>query len=216
MMAFMKPFSHIQFGMQASGANELRAVANAIRRYPQASARASTQAANDVAGDIVMRASRDMAKRYNLPAAYLREQFRMLPAKGENGTAVVKVRRRNIRQARFGAKQMTTAAKRAKGDPSRSIAAGRKQAGISVKILRDGARKTEKGAFFLPLRAGKVDGGNGLGIFWRHGGQIEHVYGPAPYQVFDDWVSERRPDLQKALVKAWRARLAVEIRRSGK
>ena len=206
----------MQIGMRVSGANELRFVASAIRRYPEASGRAGTLAANDVARDIQTEASRDLARRYNLPASYIREQFRMREAQGNNGIAVVSVRRRDMRLARFGANQMTTAAKRAKGDASRRIAAGRKQAGVSVKVLRAGARKTIKSAFFMPLRAGKEAGGNGFGVFERVGKDIEHLYGPSPYQVFNAWVKERRPNLQQALVKAWRARLASEIRRGGR
>lgn len=203
-------------GMSAAGAEKLRAAASGLRGYPKASARAGTKAVNDVAHATHAAASSDMVQRYNLPAAYIRAQFRTVPAKGENGTAIVKVGRQETRRARFGSKQVTVSAKRAKGDPRRGIPAGRKQAGVSYQYLRAGSRRTSDKAFFLPLRAGKVSGGNGFGMFERFGDKVEQLYGVAPYQVFDDWVIQHREQLQRSLVTSWRARLAGEIRRSGK
>jgi hypothetical protein len=40
-------------------------------------------------------------------------------------------------------------------------------------------------AFAQPLRAGNVDGGNGLGVFVRSRyGELRHTYGPQVYQMF--------------------------------
>lgn len=190
------------------GFGQLKAAANQIRHAPAAAAAAGRDAANDVARTVITQASRDISRRYNLPASYVRDQFRLQLAETDQ-VAVVGARIRNVRLARFDSRQLTAAAPRAKGDKLRKIAKGRKQAGISVKVLRDGGRKNMPGAFFIPLMSGRNAGGNGLGVFIRTGsGQkdIRHLTGPSPHQAFKFWIAQKRPDLQAMLFKAWTTR----------
>lgn len=206
----------MKVNIAVDGAKALKKMARDIERYPAQSARAGLAAVNDVASTVMTAASRDISQRYNLPATYTREQFTQRPATTANPTAVIAARKRGTRLARFEANQITAAAKRAKGDNSRGIAHGRKQAGISIKVKRQGARQTLKHAFFLPLRAGKVDGGNGMGIFTHEGSRLKHHYGISPSQAYAGWIREHRPNISASLAKAYAARLQAEIRRGGK
>ena len=209
----------MKVNIAVDGAKALKKMARDIERYPAQSARAGLAAVNDVASTVITAASRDISQRYNLPASYVHEKFILRPAGGSNQTAVIAARKRGTRLARFESQQMTAAAKRAKGDTSRNITKGRKQAGISIKVMRQGARQTLKHAFFLPLRAGKVDGGNGLGIFTHEDGgttRIKHHYSISPSQAYAWWIREHHPNISAALAKAYTARLRAEIRRGGK
>jgi hypothetical protein len=206
----------MKVNIAVDGAKALKKMARDIERYPAQSARAGLAAVNDVASTVITAASRDISQRYNLPASYVHEKFILRPAGGSNQTAVIAARKRGTRLARFESQQMTAAAKRAKGDTSRNITKGRKQAGISIKVKRQGARQTLKHAFFLPLRAGKVDGGNGMGIFTHEGSRLKHHYGISPSQAYAGWIREHHPNISAALAKAYTARLRAEILRGKK
>ena len=110
------------------------------------------------------------------------------------------------------------AAKRARGDAMRGIAAGRKQAGISVSVGQKGRRQMP-GAFMVPRRAGTVAGGNGMGIFIRVGPgrkDIEHLYGPSVDQVFSGVIVRISAEIADDY-KAEAARLtAIEMRKLNK
>ena len=130
--------------------------------------RAEVRAINKVAAKLRTQASKDIRQRYALPAAYLNKHLTLKQAK--NGSdAVIKAEKRPTLLSRYAAKQLTTVAKAAKGDARRGIPAGRKQAGVSFKILRAGGRKRENKFFLLPLRAGISGGGNGWGVAIRQG-----------------------------------------------
>lgn len=194
------------------GSIELKRAANALRKVPQAAERAAYRAVNTVSNKVMTRAVREIGAEINLPQSYIREQMSITPATLGKPMAIVRARIRDVRLARFAAKQITAPARRARGDKRRGIPAGRKQAGVSVKVARDGGRTRMPGAFLLPLRAGKVDGGNGMGIFVRYKNIIEHRYGPAPYQLFRRWKDEKAPDVRRMLLDAYRAQLRFELR----
>lgn len=62
---------------------------------------------------------------------------------------------------------------------------GMRQKAVQVNVSREGGGATLLYAFFQPLMAGKVRGGNGLGIFARdRSGKKLHRYGPSVYQMF--------------------------------
>jgi len=153
------------------------------------------------------RAIASQLSQLSLTQREIAEVMSMSNAIRDNPTAVVKVRKSPMRLARYGARQLTAKAKRAKGDALRGIAAGRKQAGVSVKVAR-GARKKMRGAFLVPLRAGNVSGGNGMGVFVRQGKEIIHLYGPSQYQLFRRLIAEGKTNIQKIL----RANYASELR----
>lgn len=207
--------------LKISGAEAMAKASARVQAMPEALRRAARAAANDVALDVMREAPRDLSQRYNLPASYIKDNLKFKPA-GEDGVAVISARRRFTRLARFDARQLTAEAKRdkrgrtrAKGDPRRGIPAGRKQAGVSVKVMRSGQReKFTRGAFLLPLRAGKEPGGNGMGLFERVSNtRIQHLYGPSPFQTFRWWGQEYGPDMPARVRKNMRARLARELKR---
>ena len=65
------------------------------------------------------------------------------------------------------------------------IPSGMRQNGVEVKVRKTGGDSEIEYGFLQPLRAGKTDGGNGLGVFARSkSGVKRHRYGPAVYQLF--------------------------------
>lgn len=72
-----------------------------------------------------------------------------------------------------------------KGDPMRGIQKGQKANGIAIKVKAKGNTKRLASAFLMPLRAGALQGGNGLGVFRRPdvGGKPKALYGPSLDQV---------------------------------
>ena len=168
---------------------------------------AGYRAANVTGRKVITDTKRDIASQLSLTQREIAEVMSMSNAIRDNPTAVVKVRKSPMRLARYGARQLTAKASRAKGDALRGIAAGRKQAGVSVKVAR-GARKKMRGAFLVPLRAGNVSGGNGMGVFVRQGKEIMHLYGPSQYQLFRRLIAEGKTNIQKIL----RANYASELR----
>lgn len=205
--------------MKIDGISALRNASKLIRSVPDASARAAYRAANQVASKVSVMARRDIAAQVNLPQSYIGEQMKTSPATQAMPVAVVRMRMRAVRLARFSASQITKAAPRAKGDARRGIVAGRKQSGVSVKVARKGSRRLMPGAFLLPLRAGKEGGGNGLGVFVRTGkgpDAIKHLYGPSPDQLFRRWRKYASPDIKRMLAQAYASQLRYELKGSRK
>lgn len=223
--------------MKIEGIDAIRSAAKRLRTVPEASARAAYRAVNTVAARVSTMAKREIAAQINLPQSYIAQQMRIQPATAAMPVAEVRMRLRAVRLARFSAAQITKPARRAKGDPRRGIGAGRKQAGVAVKVARTGGRKVMPGAFLLPLRAGNAGGGNGMGVFIRQGsrgerqaraasgvkigeytwkGGIKHLYGPSPDQLFRRWRSEAAPDIKRLLFQAYASQLRFELRGSRK
>ena len=196
----------------------LQAVANlaaAARATPDAVQRAAYRSINQVAAKVQTDAVRTVASQLNLTVAYVRDKFALEKASRQNLLAVVKAGMRPIGLERFGATQLVAKADRAKGDVSRAIPAGRKQAGVSVKVSKTGARKKMPGAFLIPMRAGTEAGGNGKGVFIRTGkgrGDIKHLYGPSPDQIFRRYREENLPDIQRMLADAYASQLRFELK----
>lgn len=204
----------MKIGLAISGLDQLKALRKKMDQFPVAADTAGAAAANEVAEQVEIEAARDITQELNLPASYIRAKFLTRKAKRLGDIAIVAARKRPTRLARYAAEQITAPAPRAKGDTMRGIPAGRKQAGITVKVKRAGGRsKPIRDAFFLPLRAGKVDGGNGMGVFTRFGNKIEQEYGPSPDQLFRAWVAKHRPDIGGRLALAFRAHFARELRK---
>lgn len=214
---------------------QLRRAADHLRSYTAAIARAEYRAVNTTAARYTTRVRRDIAGQIALPQREIRDLMQTTKASVARPEAEIRLRKRPLRLARFGAKQLSAPAKhrsRAKGDPRRGIPAGRKQAGVSVKVSRTGTRKRMPGAFLLPLRAGKTAGGNGWGIFVRNGsrgmkqaveagatvgkhigaGGIRHLYGPSPDQVFRRLREELAPEIRQTLRESFDSQLRYELR----
>ena len=158
----------------------VRDVAGAAQILEQA----ETEAINAVASRALKSAKRAIFSKVNLTNGYIDDRMYLLKATKQSRDAVITSRFRPTRLATYGAKQVTVAAKRAKGDKRRGIPPGRKQAGVMTGVKRGGGSKRLPFAFLIPLRAGKAAGGNGMGIFTRDGDEIRHRYGPAVSTVF--------------------------------
>lgn len=223
--------------MKFSGFKNLTGAAKSIRAAPDAAQRAAVRSVNSVTAKLATEIKREIASEISLPQTEVARNMRTISASQgmKNAHAMILVRRRGVSLIRFEALQLTKPAKRAKGDALRRIAPGRKAAGISVKVGR--GRKTLRGAFLLPLRAGKVAGGNGLGVFMRDGragpsegpaglnatlgkyrwrGNIKHLYGPSPDQLFRRIRVQKIPFIKSMLAKAFASQLRYELTGSRK
>jgi hypothetical protein len=194
--------------MRISGIENLRKAAENLR-IEAAIKRAGWRTVNAVAAKTLTQAKRDIAQQINVTQSYIAEQTTLTHARSGTPVAYIKMRMRAIRLARFDAKQLTAPAKKAKGDPRRGIPAGRKAAGVSVKIRKQGARTSRKAGFLIPLK-----NGNGMGVFVRTGRgakAIKHKYGPSPDQLFARWRAEQMPEIKNLLSTTYASQLRYEI-----
>jgi len=183
-----------------------------LRSIPAAIARARVRALNKVAATTRTEASRRIRQSVRLSASYINRPgvLTVIRAKADGNEAIIRARKRPTRLATYGAKQLTRAAPRAKGDALRGIPAGRRQAGVSVNVT--GTRKRMPGAFLIPLK-----NGNGMGVFTRTGparNQVEHHYSLSVDQIF----KKIRPDLSviaaSKLRDVMQTQLAYELGRA--
>lgn len=164
----------------------LRALANRVGLFGVQVATIQARALNKAAEKGRTAAKREIVAQVSLKSSYVLDRLSLRKASKDNQVAVIATTKRGISLANYSPRQLTRAAKRAKGDPLRGIGEGRKQAGISVSVGIKGRRRMP-GAFMVPRRAGTVSGGNGMGIFIRVGPgskDIQHLYGPSVDQVF--------------------------------
>lgn len=227
----------MRIGIKVTGLSDLKSLPGKIKRFPEVAAQAGVKAANETAALTVTAAARDITQRYNLHPTYVRDRLNWRKAGGKFDYAIVFGRVRWTRLARYESRQLTVSAPRAKGDALRGIPAGRKAAGISFKVLRDGKRWELKRAFFIPLRAGKLDGGNGMGIFWRDNvpqsevpramieeeinhhaigwrkTPIKHLYGMSVHQSFAYWRDTNAEKVVRMLHEKFNRHFANELRK---
>lgn len=178
--------------------------------------RAAIRTLNKVGAKVATTASKDIRSRYALPASYLNKHLVLKKATTGKIEAVIKAEKRPVLLSRYAAKQMTKAAKVAKGDQRRGIPAGRKQAGVSFKILRAGGRKRESKFFLLPLRSGLSDGGNGFGVAVRQGtgrNNYKILHTISVDQAFNSLRPAYVERLPAELADAFRKQLAYELGR---
>lgn len=203
--------------MKITGTDKLAKLSARVRDVPKAGERALFRAINTTAAKVQTMAVRSITSQLALQSSYVRGLFRIAKASPGRLEAIVAARRRPVRLARFGARQLTRAAKRARGDASRGISPGRKASGVSVKVTKAGGTKRMPKAFLLPLRAGEQAGGNGDGIFVRlPSGELKHLYGPSPDQVFRRWRRDEAPSIQLMLAQAYASQLRFELTGSRK
>lgn len=107
-----------------------------------------------------------ITKRYNLPRGYVADRISVRQRAGlSNLEARISAKTRSVLATRYGAKQATTAAPGAAGDPSRGIPAGQKGAGSTPwAVRRGGGGKAWRNAFFVSLK-----GSGAWGLVARYG-----------------------------------------------
>lgn len=202
--------------MKITGVDKLGKLSQRIRSVPGIGERAAYRAINATAAKVQTMMVKEITSEIALKTGEVRDLFSIKKAAPGRLEGFVNVRKRPVRLARYGARQLTKAAKSAKGDALRGIARGRKQAGVSVKVGKGSGTKKLRGAFLVPLRAGKVAGGNGFGVFIRVGSEIIHLYGPSPAQLYSRLRIEKSPQIAAMLAKAASAQLRYELTGSRK
>lgn len=193
----------------------LDAIRTQFANAPQAVERAAMRSINAVAAKLRTQASKDIRQRYALTATYLNKHLTLKRASTSNKDAAITAEKRPTLLSRYGASQLTKAAKQAKGDARRGIPVGRKQAGVSFKVLRAGGRKREGKFFMLPLRAGLTGGGNGWGVAVRTGAgrnQYKVLYTISVDQAFKHLRPGYVDKLPADLEAAFRKQLQHELR----
>lgn len=147
-------------------------------------------AARDAVNEVTVRAHestlRGMTADIGLTPAYVKSKTDVaLTTDLIRPTAEVVTRGDLTILGRYPLQQLTQSARpEAKGDPSRGIAPGSKQAGVKATIRRSAPAARDKW-FTMKLRAGKAAGDN-VGVFVRATGRDKpkHIYGPSPYSLF--------------------------------
>lgn len=174
----------------------------------QAFRQAATLAVNQSADDVYQLVRPRMAAAVNLSEQYIGERIEVKHSSGSSrieASIVAKGSKPTMTQlARYNPKQITTPAKRAKGDARRGILPGTKQAGVSVEVIR-GQPKIMPGAFLIPL-----NNSNGWGVATRIKGRTDRKgykvrYGPSVYQLFrvaaDNVLNEAGVMLEEKLIE---------------
>lgn len=162
-------------------------------------------AARDAVNEVITRFERDaqhgMTADYGLTPAYVRSKTDVRLAESTLNPKAEMVTRGDLTiLGRFPLQQLTRPAQsRAKGDPSRGIAPGRKQAGVRATIKRSAPVARDKW-FTMRLRAGAAPGEN-TGVFVRATGRAKpkHIYALAPYSMFRHQVGVRLGDVETDL-----------------
>lgn len=185
---------------------QLKRASKLVKGTVTALEKAEYRTVNRVASKTRTAGSKEIRSRVNLKAAYVNQHLRLFKkATPGNPRAVITARKRPTRLARYGAKQITRAAKGAAGDSSRAIPAGKKQGGVSVQVSKGSGRRRMPKAFLVPLKT------NGLtGVFIRTGtnrGDIKHLYGPSVDQVFRSVRDDLKPTIRKEIVKEFKAQM---------
>lgn len=172
------------------------------RELTRESAKATAHAINYAAKRVRTEGSKRIRAQVNLPAKYVNENLAVRRfATPDKPEAIISGRVRATRLARYNAKGLTAHAPYGrKGDALRGIPAGRKHAGVSVRVKKGAAKKMRKG-ILIPLQRGRRgakenawidEGGDKLfGIFIRTGKgkkDLKHLYGPSVDQL---WRRER-------------------------
>lgn len=192
------------FKVDASGVKKLSRFAADV---PDAVARAEFRAVNKVAEQTFTRSKRQITNIVSLKASYVAERMHIQKALMAKPLALITARTRPTKLYTYGARQLTVAAPRAKGDPSRGIPAGRKAAGVAAGVRKGGAKKAMPGAFLMQLK-----NDNGLGIFTRSGRLLRHRYGPSVDQTFTLVIKDIRDDVGTELEQTYAAQLEYELK----
>ena len=162
-------------------------------------------AARDAVNEVITRFERDalggMTADYGLTPAYVRSKTDVRLADVSLNPKAEMVTRGDLTiMGRFPLQQLTQPARtRAKGDPSRGIGPGLKQAGVRATIKRSAPVARDKW-FTMRLRAGREPGEN-VGVFVRATGRDKpkHIYALAPYSMFRFQVNARMRDVETDL-----------------
>lgn len=163
--------------------------------------KAAKLAINDTARKKRTEGKKAIRDQVNLKASYVNQNLRLTrKASVADLGATISGRNRPTQLSRYGARRLTKKAKhpeRSEGYPELDIPAGRKLAGVSVKVKAGGKRQKMRGAFLLPL-----NNTDRLGVAVRNGpdqSDYEILYGPSVGQVWRDVREDLAPGAEEQL-----------------
>lgn len=155
-----------------------------------------TRAVNRTADKARTVGGRKIREQVNLKANYVRENLKVTYARKGQATARVTATRRPVLLTRFNARQLSRG-----GNP----------AGVSFAITKRKGKSINRSAFFIRLRAGKVNQAGAIGVVAREfegkGTRDKRVgrtplkvfHGPSVDQVFRDVRREIEPEVGRFL-----------------
>lgn len=138
----------------AEGLEDLKEFQELLERAPAEALELASSALNDAAEQAREEGIDAIAKRYNLSRKYISDRLTVRKRAGLTSLeARIGANTRPVLATRYGAKQATTSAPGAVGDPYRGIAPGQKGAGsIPWSVRRSGGGKAWRNAFFVSLK----------------------------------------------------------------
>jgi hypothetical protein len=203
-------------------------------RFQKAELQSRVRAVNYAAKRLYTASVREITSQVNLKPKYVRDRLKIKQqATRSRPEAIIEGRKRETRLATYGARGLTTKVKGRKlttkrtkrgtganpmrgykGDQMRGIPIGKKHAGVSVKVRKQGSRIKVKKMFFAPLKKGKksgdepaeyqtdAKGGLVFGVFirvapGRQRGAIKHLYGPSVNQMFKRVANQSRIKVER-------------------
>lgn len=194
---------------------ELKQASRFLKGTVQALEKSQFRAVNKTASKTKTAASKNIRSQVRLSASFVNQNLKVSKkATKDNPEAVISARKRPVRLARYGAKQLTMKARGAKGDPLRGIAAGRKQAGVSVAVKKGGSREKLQKAFLLPFKSA-----NTAGVFIRTGKSrtmIKQLYGPSVYKLFESYRETAHEQISAELQAEYRRQLRFALGQEAK
>lgn len=171
--------------------SELLKFSEALGQLGGSLSKPTSEAVNLTAEAAFDEARKRMLQKVNLSESYVDSKVKIHQRATESKPeAVIQADGDLTVLGRFDAKPVVVAAKsnpkKLKGNPFLGLAPGQKQQGAKVTVTRGQTSDAfVPRGFILPLKAGKVAGGNGPGVFARNReGKRVHRYGPSPYQMF--------------------------------
>ena len=150
--------------------------------------KAAVSTLNEVMGRTYDLARQRITASINLSDSYVRTRFELDPASAAKLQATITARGGKsdmTRLMRYDGQMVVAPMKsrrKSRATGRLGLAPGMKQAGVTVQVRVGDTKEVQKG-FLMPLRAGGQDG-QLFGVFKRRNGKIEHLYGPAVYQLF--------------------------------
>lgn len=150
----------------ADGLEDLKQFQDLLEEMPSFALGLASEALNHAAEYARDEGVSAITKRYNLTSGYVSDRLTVKKRAGLTSLeARISAKSRSVLATRYGAKQATTSAPGAAGDPSRGIAPGQKGAGsIPWAVRRGGGGTAWRNAFFVRLR-----GSGTWGLVARYG-----------------------------------------------
>lgn len=143
---------------------------------------------NEIVSDAYDLSRNRMIAGINLSHDYLKRKMEVTKATPSKPVASIFTAGSEVGLRNYAAKMVLAPRKTTRGNRNQGklgIPQGMKQVAVNLEVPVSAPEDFDK-AFMLPLRRGRIDGGNGLGVFTRAPGAKKPrvMLGPAVYQLF--------------------------------